>query len=101
MLRKLLAGTATLALMTGAAQAQISGDVVKIGVLTDKSSLYADVAGEGSVVAAQLAVEEFGLRLLASRSRSSRPTIRTRRTFPPTSRASGSIPKASMRSRIW
>jgi hypothetical protein len=78
MLKKLLAGTATLALMTGAAQAQISGDVVKIGVLTDKSSLYADVAG-----------------------RSSRPTIRTRRTFPPTSRASGSIPKASMRSRIW
>src|SRR3954452_23614219 len=59
MLRKLLAGTATLALMTGAAHAQISGDVVKIGVLTDKSSLYADVAGEGSVVAAQLAVEEF------------------------------------------
>ena len=44
----------------GAAHAQISGDVVKIGVLTDKSSLYADVAGEGSVVAAQLAVEEFG-----------------------------------------
>ncbi|UEM22969.1 ABC transporter substrate-binding protein [Skermanella mucosa] len=64
MLKKLLAGTATLALaagaVTGAAQAQISGDTVKIGVLTDKSSLYADVSGEGSVVAAQLAVEEFG-----------------------------------------
>ena len=64
MLKKLLAGTATLALavgaVTGAANAQISGDTVKIGVLTDKSSLYADVAGEGSVVAAQLAVEEFG-----------------------------------------
>ncbi|QQP87697.1 ABC transporter substrate-binding protein [Skermanella sp. TT6] len=64
MLKKLLAGTATLALavgaVTGAANAQISGDTVKIGVLTDKSSLYADVSGEGSVVAAQLAVEEFG-----------------------------------------
>src|SRR3954447_1137767 len=64
MLKKLFAGTATVALtagvLTGAAQARISGDVVKIGVLTDKSGLYADVAGEGSVVAAQLAVEEFG-----------------------------------------
>src|SRR3954470_13885817 len=60
MLKKLLAGTAAIAFTAGAAQAQISGDVVKIGVLTDKSSLYADVAGEGSVVAAQLAVEEFG-----------------------------------------
>src|SRR5918994_2204603 len=62
MLKKLLAGTAMLALTAGAAHAQISGDVVKIGVLTDKSSLYADVAGEGSVVAAQLAVEEFGAK---------------------------------------
>jgi branched-chain amino acid transport system substrate-binding protein len=60
MLKKLLAGTAAIAFTAGAANAQISGDVVKIGVLTDKSSLYADVAGEGSVVAAQLAVEEFG-----------------------------------------
>ena len=64
MLKKLFAGTATVALtagvLTGAAQAQISGDVVKIGVLTDKSGLYADVAGEGAVVAAQMAVEEFG-----------------------------------------
>jgi branched-chain amino acid transport system substrate-binding protein len=60
MLKKLLVGTAAIAFTAGAAHAQISGDVVKIGVLTDKSSLYADVAGEGSVVAAQLAVEEFG-----------------------------------------
>jgi branched-chain amino acid transport system substrate-binding protein len=60
MLKKLLMGTAAVALSAGAAQAQVSGDTVKIGVLTDKSSLYADVAGEGSVVAAQLAVEEFG-----------------------------------------
>jgi len=60
MLKKLLAGTALLALSAGAAQAQISGDAVKIGVLTDKSSLYADVSGEGSVVAAQMAVDEYG-----------------------------------------
>jgi hypothetical protein len=33
---------------------------VKIGVLTDMSSLYADVTGKGSVLAAQMAVEDFG-----------------------------------------
>ena len=33
----------------GAAQAQVSDDVIKIGVLTDMSSLYADLAGPGSV----------------------------------------------------
>jgi branched-chain amino acid transport system substrate-binding protein len=41
----------------GMAQAQIS---VKIGVLNDMSGLYADLTGPGSVVAAQLAVEDFG-----------------------------------------
>ena len=43
-----------------AAHAQISDGVVKIGVLTDMSSLYADLAGPGSVVAAQMAVEDSG-----------------------------------------
>jgi len=41
-----------------AAQAQ-EDSVVKIGVLTDMSSLYADVGGPGSVAAAKLAVEDF------------------------------------------
>ncbi|MGA0597697.1 ABC transporter substrate-binding protein [Enterovirga sp. CN4-39] len=39
---------------------QISGDVVKIGVLTDMSSIYADFGGRGSVTAAQMAIEDFG-----------------------------------------
>jgi branched-chain amino acid transport system substrate-binding protein len=34
--------------------------MVKIGVLTDMSSLYADITGPGSVAAAKLAVEDFG-----------------------------------------
>ena len=42
------------------AQAQISGDVVKLGVLNDRSGLYADLSGEGSVIAARMAVEDFG-----------------------------------------
>lgn len=37
------------------ARAQISGDVVKIGGLTDMSGIVSDATGEGSVVAAQLA----------------------------------------------
>jgi branched-chain amino acid transport system substrate-binding protein len=45
----------------GAAQAQISDGVIKIGVLSDMSSLYTDLAGAGSVVAAKMAVEDSGI----------------------------------------
>ncbi len=48
------------ALACGAAQAQYTDGVVKIGVMTDMSGLYADITGPGSVVAARLAVEDFG-----------------------------------------
>ncbi len=48
------------ALMAAPASAQISDGVIKIGVLNDQSSLYADLAGQGSVVAARMAVEDFG-----------------------------------------
>jgi branched-chain amino acid transport system substrate-binding protein len=51
---------ASLATVPGAANAQISDDVIKIGVLTDMSSLYADIGGPGSLLAAQMAVEDFG-----------------------------------------
>src|SRR5205807_5677365 len=46
--------------LAGPASAQISDGIVKIGVLNDQSSLYADLAGQGSVVAARMAVEDFG-----------------------------------------
>jgi branched-chain amino acid transport system substrate-binding protein len=42
------------------ARAQISDDVVRIGVLNDQSSLYADSGGPGSVLAARMAVEDAG-----------------------------------------
>lgn len=42
------------------ARAQISDDVVRIGVLNDQSGLYADLGGPGSVVAARMAVEDAG-----------------------------------------
>ena len=49
------------ALVAGSAQAQISNNVVKIGVLSDMSSLYTDLAGAGSVLAARMAVEDSGV----------------------------------------
>jgi branched-chain amino acid transport system substrate-binding protein len=42
------------------ASAQVSGDVVRIGVLNDQSGLYADLGGQGSVVAARMAIEDAG-----------------------------------------
>jgi len=50
--------------MTTAASAQISDDVVRIGVLTDLSSWGRDNSGPGSVEAARMAVEEFGPTVL-------------------------------------
>ena len=40
--------------------AQISDGVVRIGVMNDQAGPYADLAGRGSVVAARMAVEDFG-----------------------------------------
>jgi branched-chain amino acid transport system substrate-binding protein len=55
-------------LVTGLASpeavAQVSDDVVKIGVLNDQTGLYADLGGPGSVVAAKMAVEDFGGKVL-------------------------------------
>ncbi len=53
-----------LAAMTSTASAQISDDVVRIGVLTDLSSWGRDNSGPGSVEAAKMAVEEFGPTVL-------------------------------------
>ena len=55
----IFAVAAALALTT-TASAEISGDVVKIGVLNDMSGLYADLGGQGSVEAAQMAIADFG-----------------------------------------
>lgn len=79
MKRKLLAilvGTALLGMASNLALGQgsakratakasaISGDVVKIGVLNDMSGLYADIGGPGSVLAAQMAAQDFGGQVL-------------------------------------
>ncbi len=42
------------------ADEKVTDGIVKIGVLTDLSGLYSDVGGQGSIVAAELAVEDLG-----------------------------------------
>jgi branched-chain amino acid transport system substrate-binding protein len=65
MQRILLAGLAALLVCTsGAAKAQISDDVVKIGVLTDMSGPASTPTGPGSVAAAEMAVADFGGNVL-------------------------------------
>jgi branched-chain amino acid transport system substrate-binding protein len=63
-LNLILAGLLAFAASSAVAQSKISGDVVKIGVLTDLSGLYSDLAGQGSVTAAQMAVDEVGGKVL-------------------------------------
>ncbi len=56
-----------LTFMATVAHAQGTGDIIRIGILNDQSGPYADVGGKGSVIAAKLAVEEFGGKLLGKR----------------------------------
>ena len=62
-LKQLTAGCALAATaMVGIApaQAQISGDVIRVGIITDMSGLYADIDGQGGVEAMRMAVAEMG-----------------------------------------
>ena len=56
-MKTLLAATALAGLMASPALAQQIS--VKAGVLNDRSGVYADLSGEGSVIAARMAVEDF------------------------------------------
>ena len=47
-------------MLAASAQAQISGDTIKIGLITDMSGLYADIDGPAGVEAIKMAVAEFG-----------------------------------------
>jgi branched-chain amino acid transport system substrate-binding protein len=47
-----------------AAQGKVSDDVVRIGVLTDMTGYYSDLAGPGSVLAVKMAVDDFGGKVL-------------------------------------
>ncbi|MYZ46556.1 ABC transporter substrate-binding protein [Propylenella binzhouense] len=59
-----LAATLAAATSASAQSPGISGDVVKIGVLNDRSSFQSDLAGVGSEVAARIAAAEVGNKVL-------------------------------------
>ena len=63
----LLTGAAMALTVFAPAAAQISDDVVKLGVLTDMSSLYSDINGQGAVVATQMAIDDFGGTVLGKK----------------------------------
>src|SRR4051812_50093776 len=60
-LKRLFVTAFTALLLTSAAgRAEIAKDTIRIGVLTDMSSLYADLSGAGAVEAAKMAVADAG-----------------------------------------
>jgi branched-chain amino acid transport system substrate-binding protein len=60
-MRGLISFTAlAVALGCSAAQAQYTDGTIKIGVMNDMSGTYSDLSGQGSVIAARMAVEDFG-----------------------------------------
>ncbi|MCV6588875.1 MAG: ABC transporter substrate-binding protein [Marinobacterium sp.] len=64
MTRTLLSVAMSAALVSTGAQASLSDDKVKIGVLADMGGVYADICGKGCVAAVEMAVEDFGGKVL-------------------------------------
>ncbi|MFZ6843507.1 ABC transporter substrate-binding protein [Undibacterium sp. RuTC16W] len=62
-----LAVSAALATLSGTASAQVSGDVVKIGFITDVSGLYSDIDGQGGAEAIKMAIADFGGTVLGKK----------------------------------
>jgi len=63
----LIAGALALGLAAQPAMAQVSDEIIKIGVLTDMSSLYSDINGPGAVVAVQMAIDDAGGTVLGKK----------------------------------
>jgi len=63
----LAAAGLAMALVVNPVAAQVSDDVVRLGVLTDMSSLYADINGPGAIVATKMAIEDYGGTVLGKK----------------------------------
>jgi len=89
--------TATLCALglSSAAHAQVSGDTIKIGFISDMSGVYSDVDGLGGAEAIKMAIADAGVVLAGKRWNSFPPTIKTRPTLPLRRRANGSTSRAS------
>ena len=66
-MKKHLLAAAAAAFVTAPTLAQVSGDTVKIGFITDMSSLYADIDGKNGVEAIRMAIEDFGGTVLGKK----------------------------------
>ncbi len=63
-MKKYIAAPLAYFLLMSVAQAQLSGETVKIGVLDDLNGPYASLGGPGSVAAAEMAIADFGGKVL-------------------------------------
>jgi len=82
-------------LASPAALAQISDDVVKIGVLTDMNGPASTPTGQGSVTAAQMAVDDFGGKVLGKPISVIIGDHQLNRISAPASRGAGMTPNRS------
>jgi branched-chain amino acid transport system substrate-binding protein len=83
--------TCAMALGTSA-HAQISGDVIRIGIITDMSGLYSDIDGQAGVEAIKMAVADMG-GAMAKKLKWCLPTTKTRPMWLLARLVSGSIPR--------
>jgi branched-chain amino acid transport system substrate-binding protein len=60
-------GLALVMAVSGASAAGLSDGVLKVGVMTDMSGAYSDLCGPGSVVAAQMAIDDYGGKALGKK----------------------------------
>lgn len=67
MKRHILPAIAAMALASMPARAQLSGDVIRIGIITDLSGIYSANTGVGTVEATKMAVEDFGGTVLGKK----------------------------------
>ncbi len=67
MTKTLMSVAMSAALVSTGAQAALSDDKVKIGVLADMGGVYADICGKGCVAAVEMAVEDFGGTVLGKK----------------------------------
>jgi hypothetical protein len=72
------------------AQAQISGDVIRIGFITDLSGVYSDIDGQGGIEAIKMAIADLGGKVAGKKIELVTPTTRTSPTSLPPRRANGS-----------
>ncbi|PTM78331.1 amino acid/amide ABC transporter substrate-binding protein (HAAT family) [Cereibacter johrii] len=66
-MRKALLSAVSLAALAAPAAAQVSDDLVKVGILNDQSGVYADFGGKYSYEAALMAVEDYGGSVLGKK----------------------------------